>query len=501
MNVSRRSSFTIEQQKDVSVRLSFCIVLLAAVPLFGRNLLVNPGFESGPTGRLSAGVPGWNHWGSDGWHHDDASAVIGTKGMKLWWNSSGMWQDFRAAPGETFLCRLQAMDWSGDTAAITWDLQIEAEFYDSGNTRLSAVVMGYFDSAKESDDVWVNVGGYVKAPPQTDYGRIVIRLSDWQAGIGGAIYFDDVCVERVVDPDFNNDLKVDYGDFKTVSADWHKSGASCDLNDDGLINILDLAILAESWLSPVPPYPGYRLVWSDEFNGPNLNLHDWTYEIGTGTNGWGNGEWQYYTNRPENCRIENGCLIIEARKENYAGRHFTSARIKTQSKRSFRYGRIEARIQTPAGGEGIWPAFWMLGETITDVGWPACGELDIMEIMSNPAKAHGTLHYGSSNPYIHESNGGHDLSAGDLSQDFHLYAVEWDPRQIRWYRDDINFYSTSAWWTNTAAYPAPFDQPFFILLNFAVGSSWWNEDVTNSTVSFPQQLKVDYVRVYEKKPF
>jgi len=474
---------------------------MLSIPLLGQNLLMNPGFEEGATGRLSNGVTGWNYWGSDGWHHDDAGAVIGSKGMKLWSNGSGMWQDFQAAPGETFIYSVQAMDWSGDTASITWDLQIEAEFYDSSHNMLTAIIVGCFDSAKESNNVWVNTGGYVRAPSQTAFGRVVVRLADWQKGIGGAIYFDDVCVERVFDPDVNDDLHVDYRDFKAVSSGWQQGVSTGDLNADSQVSILDLAILAEKWLSAVPRYPGYQLVWSDEFDGPGLNLQNWTYEIGTGSNGWGNGEWQYYTSRPENCRIENGCLVIEARKENYAGRHFTSSRIKTQGKKSFQYGRIEARIRTPLGGEGIWPAFWMLGENITTIGWPACGELDIMEIMSDPARALGTLHYGSSDPYIHESNGGSNASAGNLSQDFHLYAVEWDPRQIRWYRDDVNFYSTSTWWTNTGPYPAPFNQPFFIVLNFAVGSSWWDETVTNSTVAFPQRLTVDYVRVYEKQAF
>lgn len=482
------------------MRLHSTLVLLATLPLFGQNLLVNPGFETGAAGSLSGGVPGWNHWGSSGWHHNDSQAVIGTKGMKLWWDDAGIWQNVPAAPKDVFCFSVQAMDWSGDTAAVTWDLRIDAEFYDADHQKLSGVVIDYFDSAQHPNDAWVRIGGYATAPPQTAYGRVVLRLSGWQSNIDGAIYFDDVCVERVVDPDYSSDLQVDYKDFKSVSAAWKQDVPFCDLNDDSVINILDVAIFAESWLSPMPKYPGYQLIWSDEFDGPNLNLQNWTHEIGTGSNGWGNGEWQYYTSRPENCRIENGCLVIEARKEDYAGRRYTSARIKTQGKKSFQYGRIEAKIRTPAGGEGIWPAFWMLGENITTVGWPACGELDIMEIMKDPGKALGTLHYGSSNPYIHESNGGHDQSAGDLSQDFHLYAVEWDPRQIRWYRDDVNFYSTSAWWTNTQAYPAPFDRPFFILFNFAVGASWWNEDVTNATVAFPQQLKVDYVRVYEKVP-
>lgn len=258
-------------------------------------------------------------------------------------------------------------------------------------------------------------------------------------------------------------------------------------------------VIADTSLAPIPQYPGYGLIWSDEFNDPNLNMQNWTYETGTGNNGWGNSEWQYYTDRAANCRVENGTLVIEARKENYHGQNYTSARIKTQGKQRFQYGRVEARIKAPAGGEGIWAAFWMLGENISKVGWPACGEIDILEMMSDPNKVLGTLHYGSSKPYKHESNGGEDKTVGQMPDDFHIYAIEWDKNQIRWYRDDVNYYTSSTWWSPTGEYPAPFNQPFFIILNFAVGSSWWNKEKTEATVTFPQQMTVDYVRVYQKK--
>ncbi len=250
----------------------------------------------------------------------------------------------------------------------------------------------------------------------------------------------------------------------------------------------------------VESVPGWKLVWSDEFEGPNLNAANWVYEIGTGSNGWGNWEWQYYTGRTENCRIEDGILILEARKENYNGKNYTSARIKTQNKQSFQYGRIEARIKMPVGGEGIWPAFWMLGHNIPSAGWPACGEIDIVELMRDPTTAIGAIHYGSSSPYVHQSNSGNDKTVGNMSSGFHIYAIEWEPTQIRWYRDDYNYYTSSTWWSGTGSYPAPFNQPFFILLNFAVGASWWDKAITDSVVPFPQQFNVDYVRVYQMEP-
>ncbi len=245
----------------------------------------------------------------------------------------------------------------------------------------------------------------------------------------------------------------------------------------------------------------WELVWSDEFTDPTINPDNWTFEIGTGNWGWGNGEWQYYTSRPENARIENGKLVIEARKENYGNRNYTSARLKTQAKQTFQYGRIEARIQMPVGGHGIWPAFWMLGETFANEGWPRCGEIDIVEMMSGSLKDNRTvtaaIHYaGLSGNHTYQS--GTWTISSPLSEQFRTYAIEWDPAGIRWYLDDINYYTRTSWSSSVGPFPAPFNQPFFIILNFAVGSHWWDQNVTESTVPFPQTMVVDYVRVYRK---
>lgn len=240
--------------------------------------------------------------------------------------------------------------------------------------------------------------------------------------------------------------------------------------------------------TPAWERPGWTLVWHDEFDGDALDPASWSYDIGG--HGWGNNEAQSYTNRPENVRLEDGMLIIEARKEKFVNRDYTSGRIKTQGHLAWTYGRFEARMQLPYGN-GIWPAFWMLGDDIETNPWPACGEIDIMEhIGREPTHIFGTVH----GPGYSGSGGvGHSTTVTDVSTSFHVYAVEWEPQEIRWYVDDTEYFKvTPDMLPGTWVY----DHPFFILLNLAVGG-YWPGYPDESTV-FPQALKVDYVRVYQK---
>ncbi len=233
--------------------------------------------------------------------------------------------------------------------------------------------------------------------------------------------------------------------------------------------------------------PGWELVWSDEFDGPALNPDNWLAEKGAG--GWGNNELQFYTDRPENLRIEDGVLVIEARQEDYRGSRYTSARIKTQYKQTFQFGRIEACMKLPTG-KGIWPAFWMLGESLPSAGWPRAGEIDIMENIGEPHTVYGTVH----GPGYSGGNGvgkSYTVAGQPLHEDFHIYAIEWAPGQIRWFLDDILFNTVTE---NDVPGEWVFDQPFFILLNLAVGGNWPGSP--DETTRFPQQLRVDYVRVY-----
>ena len=243
------------------------------------------------------------------------------------------------------------------------------------------------------------------------------------------------------------------------------------------------------------------MAWSDEFNGPDGAPPDRAkWFVQTGGDGWGNDELEYYTSRTQNVRQEAGNLVLEARKENYSDsdgvrRNYTSARLNTEKRFSQRYGRFEARLKIPTGS-GLWSAFWILGDNFSSVGWPDCGEIDAMEnIGSEPATLHGALHgpgfYGKT-----ALAAAYKLPRGRLGDDFHLFAVEWEPGVVRFFVDDVLFSA------RTPADLGPgkswvYDHPFFIILNLAVGGAMPGRP-DDSTV-FPQRMLVDYVRVYVRK--
>jgi beta-glucanase (GH16 family) len=253
-------------------------------------------------------------------------------------------------------------------------------------------------------------------------------------------------------------------------------------------------------LSSASSAQNWTLFWSDEFDGPAGSAPDqsrWGYDIGGG--GWGNNELEYYTSRLQNVFLDgNGNLVIKAISETYTGsdgvtRNYTSGRLLTKNKFDLAYGRFEARLRVPFG-QGIWPAFWMLGNNIDQVGWPACGEIDIMEnIGREPSVVHGTLHgpgYSGASPLT----GSFTLADGQkFSDDFHVFAMEWEPAAIRIYVDG-NLYVTKTPADVPAGRTWVYDHPFFMILNVAVGGNWpGNPD---STTTFPQMMTVDYVRVY-----
>jgi beta-glucanase (GH16 family) len=236
--------------------------------------------------------------------------------------------------------------------------------------------------------------------------------------------------------------------------------------------------------------PGWVLDWSDEFNGVALDAGNWVAETGGG--GFGNDERQFYTGRPENLRVADGMLVIEARRERYGERDYTSARIKSAGLKERAYGRYEARIKVP-GGQGIWPAFWLLGADVGSSGWPRCGEIDIMEnIGKEPATVHGTIH-GPGYSGEHGFGAPSRLEQGAFSDDFHVFAVEWEPRAIRWYRDGILFHTAAP---DRVKGDWVFEHPFFVILNLAVGGYW--PGYPDATTTLPQRMLVDYVRVYRR---
>ena len=247
--------------------------------------------------------------------------------------------------------------------------------------------------------------------------------------------------------------------------------------------------------------PVWKLVWNDEFDGPNgaaVDSNKWSFDIGG--KGWGNNELETYTRRAANADLEGGMLVITALKETFTGpdnitRNYTSARLLTRNKFSQAYGRFEARIKIPSG-QGIWPAFWMLGNNIDAVHWPNCGEIDIMEnIGREPSIVHGTFH----GPGYSGGNGigaTYTLPGGQrFSDDFHTFAVEWEPKVMRFYVDGL-LYKTRTPADLPSGTSWVFDHPFFIILNVAVGGGWpGNPD---ATTVFPQRMLIDYVRVYQR---
>jgi beta-glucanase (GH16 family) len=242
---------------------------------------------------------------------------------------------------------------------------------------------------------------------------------------------------------------------------------------------------------------GWTLAWSDEFDGPSGQSPDatkWTYDVGG--DGWGNNELEYYTNRIDNSALDgNGNLVITLKSETYMNRSYTSARLKTEGVFTQAYGRFEARIKIP-GSQGIWPAFWMLGDDISTNPWPACGEIDIMEnVGREPNINHGSLHgpgYSGGNPLT----GTYTLpGSAALADDFHLYAIEWETNVIRFYVDDNN-YETRKNTDVPSGSKWVYDHPFFMILNIAIGGSF--PGAPDSTTVLPQTMTVDYVRVFTK---
>lgn len=238
-------------------------------------------------------------------------------------------------------------------------------------------------------------------------------------------------------------------------------------------------------------YDGMHLVFQDEFSSSSLNTTNWSYEIGTGSGGWGNNELQYY--REENTSVSDGLLTIEARHESFGGMSYTSSRLITKDKFSFTYGRVDIRAVLPEG-QGIWPALWMLGDNFPSVGWPACGEIDIMEMIGGgdgrDNVVHGTLHWDNNGSYA--NNGGNTkLSSGLFSDEFHVFTIKWNATTITWFLDDVQFHVADI----SPAAMSEFHQNAFFIFNVAVGGNWPGSP--DASTIFPQQMIVDYIRVFQ----
>lgn len=309
-------------------------------------------------------------------------------------------------------------------------------------------------------------------------------------------YFGDVLDETPLEQEYKNASHTyELSGTYTITVQAHRS------EKDFISKTIDvdvsvfIPIPTEGTTSPLT-YDGMTLAWSDEFDGSAVDESKWVFEIGN-NNGWGNNELQYY--RKENASILEGNLMIEAKSESFEGRNFTSTRMITKGKYDFKYGRVDIRAALPEG-QGIWPALWMLGSNISTVGWPKCGEIDIMELIGGGSgrdnKIYGTAHWFDEVAGVdHASYGGnYTLTSGIFKDKFHVFSITWDSSYIRWYIDGVKYHEI----LTTPAGLSEFQENFFLIFNVAVGGNWpGNPD---GSTTFPQRMFVDYVRVFQQLP-
>lgn len=251
-------------------------------------------------------------------------------------------------------------------------------------------------------------------------------------------------------------------------------------------------IPAKGYTTPTT-YANLKAVWADEFNGTALDEKFWNYELGDGCPsncGWGNSELQFY--KKENTSVKDGYLLIQAKPETFGNRNYTSSRLTTQNKVNLKYGRVDIRAALPKG-QGLWPALWMLGSNINTVGWPKCGEIDIMEMIGGTGKdntTYGTAHWDNNGNHA-QYGGNTQLVSGVFNDEFHVFSIIWDAKKIVWYVDDKKFHEIDT----TPAGLSEFQEDYFFIFNVAVGGSWpGNPD---GSTGFPQQMIVDYIRVFQ----
>lgn len=347
-------------------------------------------------------------------------------------------------------------------------------------------------SCKESDTTENNFPANLRVNitlSETEYGKVIIQA------IADNTEEYSLYIDAATEPEETNTT----GNFEYTfpNAGSHMVEVRAYGNDNRYVKAERTVIIPggpdieDGWFSPLE-YDGMSMVWNDEFDGALVNQANWTFETGNGCPnncGWGNNELEYY--RKENAWTEDGVLIIEARKEAFQGSNYTSARMITRDKKSFLYGRIDIRAALPKG-QGLWPALWMLGNSITSVGWPACGEIDIMEMVGGQGRektVHGTLHW-DDNGHV-QAGGGYSLPSGTFADKYHVFSITWDESYIRWYVDDKQFHVIDI----RPGHMSEFHQPHFIIFNVAVGGNWPGNP--NTSTIFPQQMRVDYIRVFQ----
>lgn len=431
------------------------------------NLLNNPGFEFDPAGENRT-TPGWNIYGPNVYSLSDSSAAQGgTNYLKTYQdfsggvNYNGVYQDYISGPGVTYSADGWAYTAATDTIAGDNNAWIEVTFRDA-----TANILALYQTAVINPNL-IGSGGFPKsqwvhlsvtnqynptnfqampavtqlvAPPGTVFVRYQIVFQGDNHYSGGSVYFDSLNLTRT-------------------------GGA---------------------------PYGDMNIVWSDEFNGAAVNRSIWNYDTGAG--GWGNNELEYYTSRTNNSFVTNGLLHIVARRESFSGANYTSARMKSLGLFSFTYGRLEWRAQLPYG-MGLWPALWMLGTNFVTIDWPNCGEIDVVENTgTNTTMVQSSIHYGGDSTAIY------NFFDGGAVTNFHTYTLDWTTNAMLFYVDGHLFESALAPWGNgSGASPFPFNKPFFLLMNMAVGGNYVanpSQATINANAVFPAELLVDYVRIY-----
>jgi beta-glucanase (GH16 family) len=463
--------------------LTFLAFLTLTVTASG-NVLLNPGFETGTS---------FTNWSTYGPNNHIATSPVhsGSNSYKAYGNFSGatnfacIYQDNVSAPGAIYSANGWVNSLSTDKIIGTNQAWLEVSFRDSSYNTLalyrSPVISSNNISSFGGYSTWINLqitnrcsitnpsalfilssavtntATSLVAPAGTAYVRFQVVFEQGPDNANGSMYFDDMTLNQTGGPQAQN-----------TATQWN-------------------------------------IVWDDEFNGKSINTNIWTFETGN-NGGWGNSELEYYTSNSLNAYVTNGLLHIAALQQSTNGFSYTSARMKTQNNFNTTYGRIVWSAALPAG-TGMWPALWMLGSNFPAAGWPACGEIDVMEAngtLTNQVQS--SLHFGNaSDQQVTETAIYNSFSAGNNITNFHTYMLEWQYGSISFSVDGNVFETQNTWGSPNlpspnSQYPAPFNAPFFLIMNLAVGGNYVGNPSTaeiNSGTVFPAQMLVDYVRVYE----
>jgi beta-glucanase (GH16 family) len=457
---------------DFPARAAACCVAIMVLIFAGetraQNILSNTNFGTG-------NLDGWTEFGANNYIETGSAALTGNYYYKVYGafvgatNFTGIYQEIPSAPGDTYSANGWAYSLSSDGGGIHGDdsIWIEVIFQNASGIALadyrSALVTGNNIAAFGGLNTWLDL----KVTNQCSFTNASTAILS-----PGTV---TNTVTKLVAP-----AGTAYVQYQVVFA----QGSD---NANGSMYFADLAL---NQISQTTPGSQWNIVWSDEFNGTSINTANWTYDLG---NSGDNGELEYYTSSTDNAYVDgNGLLHIVALKQSIDGFSFTSARLKTQGLYNTpTYGLLQWRAALPEG-VGMWPALWLLGSDYPSVGWPACGEIDVVENDgATPDFVQGSLHYGTDGEVSQTLV--YDLPSGESTTNFHIYQLAWSPTTISFIVDGVVYESQVCM--------APFNQPFFIIMNVAVGGTYVNSpsvSAIESGTTFPQEMLVDYVRVYEQ---